>query len=70
VNLTLTMHERKARTTKKVAKRRQKAKVKALRKCEMKQMNTDPVPFISVVKIVVKQRVMDQSVFCATHISR
>jgi hypothetical protein len=33
-------------------------------------MNMDPTLFIGVVKIAVKERVTDQSAFCASHINR
>jgi hypothetical protein len=33
-------------------------------------MNVDPTLFIGVVKTTVKERVMDQSTLCASHISR
>jgi hypothetical protein len=33
-------------------------------------MNADPMLFIGVVKTIVKERVTDQSPFCASHISQ
>jgi hypothetical protein len=33
-------------------------------------MRVDPVLFIGVMKIVVKEKVTDQSAFCASHINQ
>jgi hypothetical protein len=60
----------KSTCSEKVAKWRQNAKAKALRKCGVDQMNMDPALFIEAVKTAVKQGVTDQSAFCASHISR